>query len=311
MISKKPYYKQEMSPALEFITFVGVTLGLLVLGNAIGMGYVIGRYGLDAFKALAEMDVNSPLVIKNLWFLQIVGTTLPILLTPVVFGWLIMKQPKAYLRTNTNFPVILLLIVFVVMFASTPIMELSVTINRKLSLPGFLKGVEEWMRSAEKSAQKATAAMLKMDTIADMLKSLLLIGLTTAIAEELMFRGSLQTIFLKWTKNTHAAVWITAALFSAFHMQFFGFLPRLALGVFFGYFTVWSGSVWPAIWAHFINNGTAVIFTYLHQHKQITIDPEGEHTFNYSLYFLSFIFTVALLWSYRKAALKKNDYPQY
>jgi len=311
MISEKPYYKQEMSPVLEFITFTGVTLGLLFLGNATGMAYIVGRYGLDAFKALAEMDVNSPLVVKNLWFLQIVGTTLPILLIPVVFGWLIMKQPKAYLRTHTNFPLLLLLIVLVTMVGSMPLMEWLVLINRKLSLPGFLKGVEQWMRSAEQSAQKATAAMLKMDTFADMLKSLLLIGLTTAIAEELMFRGSLQTIFLKWTKNTHAAVWITAALFSAFHMQFFGFLPRLALGVFFGYFTVWSGSVWPAVWAHFINNGTAVVLTYLHQHKKITMDPDGEHAFNYSLYFLSIIFTVALLWSYRNAALKKNDHPQY
>jgi uncharacterized protein len=311
MISEKPYYDRETPPWAQFLIFVGVTLLLLLAGTGLALAYIAGRYGFGAMQEVLQMDTRSPLVIKALWVLQIVGTTLPIMLTPVVVGKWIMKQPQEYLRLNIKFPPILLLMVFSIMVLSTPIMEVLVTLNQRMVLPQWLKGLEEWMRSSERSAQDATMALLKMNNWWDCVKTVLLVGLATAFAEELMFRGCLQTIFLKWTRNTHMSIWITAALFSAFHMQFFGFLPRLALGVFFGYFTAWSGSIWPAVWAHFINNGTAVIMTYLFQKKLIHVDPNDPHEFSYSLYILSIIITVALLWSYRNAGLRKNDHHRY
>ena len=121
-----------------------------------------------------------------------------------------------------------------------------------------------------------------------------------------MFRGCLQTILLKWMRNKHTAIWITAILFSAFHMEFFGFLPRLLLGALFGYFVAWSGSIWPSVWGHFVNNGTAVIVTYLSQHKLINIDPDDQHIFSYVGYVISFIITLLLLFAYRYISAKRQ-----
>ena len=45
-----------------------------------------------------------------------------------------------------------------------------------------------------------------------------------------------QKIFTNWTNNHHIAIWVTAIIFSALHMQFYGFLPRMLLGVFCGCF---------------------------------------------------------------------------
>ena len=70
------------------------------------------------------------------------------------------------------------------------------------------------------------------------------------------------------------AVWTTAILFSAMHIQFYGFLPRMLLGAMLGYMLVWSGSLWLPILAHFINNGAAVVLTYLFQHNLSTINPD-------------------------------------
>ena len=92
-----------------------------------------------------------------------------------------------------------------------------------MKLPHFLKGVEDWMKDSEDSAQKITGVFLRMNTVWDMVVDVLAIGLLTAIVEEFMFRGVMQTIFIRWTKSVHAAVWITAILFSAFHMEFYGF----------------------------------------------------------------------------------------
>jgi hypothetical protein len=124
-----------------------------------------------------------------------------------------------------------------------------------------------------------------------------------------MFRGVIQTIFVRWTKNTHAAVWITAILFSAFHMEFFGFLPRLLLGVFFGYFVAWSGSIWTGVWAHFLNNSTVVIITYLFQKKIISGDPNDQHMFNNAGYAISFIIVGALLFVYKRITTVKDQIP--
>ncbi|RYZ99582.1 MAG: CPBP family intramembrane metalloprotease [Sphingobacteriaceae bacterium] len=178
-------------------------------------------------------------------------------------------------------------------------------------MPVFLKFVQEWMEKSEKSAEIMVTAMLKMNSVGDLIKNVLLIGLATAVVEEFLFRGCLQTIFIRWTKNTHAAIWITAILFSAFHMQFFGFLPRVMLGVLFGYMVAYSGSIWPAMWGHFINNSFAVIATYLYQHKTIKIDPESQHVFNYTVYIISLIILLFLLWIYRYIALSKKQTPHY
>jgi hypothetical protein len=167
------------------------------------------------------------------------------------------------------------------------------------------------MRDSEDQAEKLTEALLQMKTIWDLIKDVLLIGLLTAIVEEFMFRGVLQTIFVRWTKNTHVAIWITAILFSAFHMDFFGFLPRMALGVLFGYFVAWSGSIWPAVWAHFLNNATAVVVTYLFNHKQIKINPDDQHLFSYSGYIISLAIVLFLLFVYRKTAFDKKPIPDF
>jgi len=89
-------------------------------------------------------------------------------------------------------------------------------------------------------------------------------------------------------------------------MEFFGFLPRLFLGVLFGYFVAWSGSIWTSVWAHFINNGTDVVVTYLSQHKKISINPDDQHVFNSKIYMLSFIIILFLFWIYRQIALNKK-----
>jgi len=274
----------------------------LIIGNLIGAGIIGALYGLKTFTAITTLNTAAPNFLNALWILQLAGTTLPILATPIFFAYVVAQNPAEYIRSNFTFPWLLLVLIFAMMFISAPLIELLSNINQKMNLPPFLK----WMRDSEDSAQKLTDVMLQMNTVWSMIFNLIFVGLLTAIVEEFMFRGCLQTIFEKWTKNTHAAIWITAILFSAFHMEFFGFLPRLLLGVMFGYFVAWSGSIWTSVWAHFINNGTDVVLTYLSQHKKIGIKPDDQHVFNSKIYILSFIIILFLFWIYRQIALNKK-----
>jgi membrane protease YdiL (CAAX protease family) len=77
---------------------------------------------------------------------------------------------------------------------------------------------------------------------------------------------------IDWIKNYHVAIWVTAILFSALHMQFYGFLPRMLLGAMFGYVFYWSGSLWLPILGHFINNGSVVTLSFFY--PEIVNDTE-------------------------------------
>jgi len=295
--------KSSVRPWLQLLIFIGIFIGVLIVGNLIGMGIVTALYGLKTLLALGSVTVTAPHFVPALWIVQILGTTLPIFIAPVMFARLVANDLQGYIKPGFRFPWLLLVVIFALMFLSNPLIELLSNINQKMVLPPWLK----WMRDSEDSAQKVMEAILKMDNIWDVIADVLMIGLLTAIVEEFMFRGVIQTIFIRWTKNTHAAVWITAILFSAFHMEFFGFLPRLMLGVFFGYFVAWSGSIWTGVWAHFINNSTVVVVTYLFQKKIINGDPNEQHMFNYIGYAISFVTVVVLLFIYKRIAVVKDQ----
>jgi membrane protease YdiL (CAAX protease family) len=295
--------KYNIHPGLQFLIFCGIALFTLIFCSLIGMGIVAGTYGLKTMTAIGTLDVTAPHFVSALWIVQIIGTTIPIFAVSVFFARVLTNDPKDYIKPSFRFPWLLLVVVFVLMFVSNPLIELLSNINQKMVLPHWL----HWMRDSEDSAQKVMEAMLKMNSIWDVIIDVLLVGLLTAIVEEFMFRGVIQTIFVRWTKNTHAAVWITAILFSAFHMEFFGFLPRLLLGVFFGYFVAWSDSIWTGVWAHFVNNATDVIVTYLYQHKIITGNPNEQHVFNYIGYAISFVLVIILMYAYKRITTVKDQ----
>src|SRR5690606_2422366 len=119
-----------------------------------------------------------------------------------------------------------------------------------------------WMKVQELQMEKITEKILQVTSFSGLLLNLLVIAIIPAIGEELLFRGCLQPVFHRWTKNIHIAIWITAIIFSAIHVQFYGFIPRMLMGAVFGYMLYWGRSIWLPIIAHFINNATAVIYTF-------------------------------------------------
>jgi hypothetical protein len=278
---------------------VGLLLGLLIFGQLLA-GVIIGvKYGQEVLLDIANLKLSSPQAQSALWVMQTTGTTIPILITPIIFSYFIVREPDEYLKNNFHFPWGLIILVFLIMLLSFPVIEFLGNLNQKIPLS---KGLRDY----EQEVQKMSDSMLQMNTFWEMIFDLLFIGLLTAIIEEVLFRGAMQTVFIHWLKNKHVAVWIVAILFSAFHLEFSGFIPRMFLGLLFGYFTVWSGSVWPAIWAHFVNNGTVVVLTYMAQQKLVDIDPNNQHSFNNVIYIVSGAIMIVLLYFYHYIAVKRQ-----
>lgn len=170
--------------------------------------------------------------------------------------------------------------VMLVLFAlvvSAPAMNFIIEWNQQLSLPESLSGVEQWMREAERNAESSIKVLTGNTSVGGLVMSLLIIGVLAGFSEELFFRGALQRVFVTTPMSAHVAIWISAVLFSAMHMQFFGFFPRLLLGGFFGYLVYWSGSLWLAMIAHVANNCMAVTLMWVKTRSggEIDIDRVG------------------------------------
>ena len=165
----------------------------------------------------------------------------------------------------------------------------------------------------ELQAMKLTEAFLSDISIGGFIVNLLMIGMLAAIGEELLFRGVILRIFKDWSGNTHVAVWISAILFSALHLQFFGFLPRMILGVVLGYLFVWSRSLWVPVITHFINNTAAVIVAFLFYRGNIKTDMESfGSTDNAGWIIGSLVITLFLLiaiFRYEKSIRKNSQQP--
>ncbi len=303
---EKPYY--QMSYALQFLLMILLAVGGLILGMLVCGIFVVIIYGPSGFSSMLNMSDNmSASALNSLKIIQMGSSIFGFLVPAIFFAKVIVRQPVPYLKANWRFPLILLLLVFFIMLISTPLMELVITFNQKMVLPPFLKGVERWMRNMEDTAGKQTEILLQMKTPATFLINLLMIAILPAVSEEFIFRGCFQQIFTGWTKSLHWGVWLSAALFSFIHFQFFGFLPRMLLGVFFGYFAAWSGSIWPGVLGHFLNNGIAVIVSYLYQNKLINVNPDQQQMFDWKSYTFSIILTVILFLTYKKLSESKRE----
>jgi len=172
--------------------------------------------------------------------------------------------------------------------------------NLNVELPGVLSGLEDLMRMFEENAKKLTEQLLQFDNMSQFILALVVIAIIPAIGEELLFRGILQNLLVNVSRNIHIAIWVSAFLFSAIHLQFFGFIPRMLLGALFGYLYFWSGNLLYPMVAHFINNGFTLLMIYLYRSDITNFDIENTESVPITTVLIFGVITTALLYYFKK-----------
>ena len=233
---------------------------------------------LGAMSVLTAIAMGAWMIIwggsqstESLKWLQFMQTTATFLLPPILCAWLWDEEHKPFRWLKMDVPVQWqnILLAVVIMICAVPGINLLADLNSRVELPKSLEFIEQILKSQEEAAAALTERFLQADNIGGLLLNIGLMALLPAFSEELSFRGTLQQIIYKdqngkeQSTKVHLAIWITAFIFSAIHMQFYGFVPRMLLGAMFGYVFVWSGSLWVPITMHFVNNGLAVLVYYL------------------------------------------------
>ena len=164
------------------------------------------------------------------------------------------------MRKITLYPLVLVMLstIFFIIINS-PIIEW----NKAINFPDFLSSFEVWAQAKEKQLEAVTLHLVSFETKWEYLIGVLTIAIIPGFCEEYFFRGVLQKNLSLLIKNHHVAIFISAFIFSAFHLQFYGFFPRMLLGVLFGYFYFWTGSLTYSVIAHTLNNFFSLTLFYI------------------------------------------------
>ena len=208
----------------------------------------------------------------NLFAMLTMQDILAFILPAVVTMAIIYRRPFHVMGLDRAPSWLAIAIVIVFYVISLPAMNWLVEMNKAMSLPSWMASIEQAMRTAEDNAAEVTQEMLNINSVGQLILCVLVVGVMAGLSEEMLFRGAMLRTMQDSRLGKHAVVWITAILFSAFHLQFYGFVPRMLLGVWLGYLFVWTGSLWVPIIAHTLNNSTVVLMSYLSNKGVI---PEG------------------------------------
>ena len=257
----------------RIIVWLGIMAGLTVV--ALGVWWLIWS---------GSQSTGS---LKWLQFLQ---TTAMFLVPPILCAklWDKNHQAVSWLKLNKGANVEVICMAIALMICAVPGINLLSDLNSKIQLPECLDSIEQILKQQEAAAAALTERFLKADSGWEVLLNIGLMALLPAFAEEFTFRGTLQQILsnspkdgltaknevnraLVAKKRSSMAIWITAIVFSAIHMQFYGFIPRMLMGAMFGYVFVWTGSIWIPVLMHFTNNCMAVVAYSILEHSEKNI----------------------------------------
>lgn len=246
---------------------------LLLFACAAILGYILT--GLLTTLLLYKFGAASPRVLR----IAALGQDILALIVPaVVTAAMVTRLPAQLLELRGGVRLRMWVAALSVIVVAAPAMNVIIHLNESIEFTGVLSPVMDMLRTMEDNAAAMIDVMQGTGTWGDLLMNILIIGVAAGFSEELFFRGALQRLLSTGGMNAHAAIWVSALVFSAVHMQFFGFVPRMLLGAYFGYLLLWSRSIWLPAAAHALNNSIYVVAQWHYMRAgtpDVTVDNVG------------------------------------
>ena len=280
-----------INPFMRLMVFLLSSVLMVVLASVVV--YLIQRHGITTPKMRIATMVQDIMVF---------------ILPPIIAAIISCRLPARLLLLNKPRAITPYMLIIAVALCSIPAMNWLVAWNEALPLP-------EWMSISEDAAREGVQLLMGGTSVGDLLMNLLIVGVMAGLSEELFFRGGLQQLLITIPINPHVAIWISAVVFSAIHFQFFGFVPRMLLGAYFGYLAWWSGTIWLPVAAHVLNNSVVVMAQWLASRGMDTeaIDEIGTQASSapeMAIVAASVVLTAAGILLIKKGTCKHRQEPQ-
>ena len=263
-------YLKTRPVGIQLLLFIGMAVGIFTIFSAIGMSILSSITGISIFDVsnISKWSANPKMLVyvRGMLLVQFLGL---FLIPTLLFAYFSDPNPLQYIGIKKPVKPIYWVLGIASLLIAIPLVEYTGLVNRQVNFGS----AQKWMQNMEDEAMQQIKFMLGKQTIGELAKNLVFISLFAGIGEELFFRGVLQRLFIKAFKNPWVGILITAFLFSALHVQFFGFIPRFLLGILLGAVYWYSGSLLTAMIAHFVYDAFFIILAYFQ--PQIIDDTEG------------------------------------
>lgn len=280
-------YKLVPQPGASLVVLIGSYVFFLCVFSLLG-GVLLPRFS----------DLQ-----KGMRILYVLQAVFVFIMPAIIAAITATKLPAQLLAIQKPPRLMPVLLTMIVMLVSIPAMNHIIHWNQNISLPESMGGIEEKMHELETQAANGVQILTQGTSVGTLIMSILIVGVMAGFSEELFFRGALQRILANTSLRAHAAVWLSAVIFSALHLQFFGFVPRLLLGAFFGYLLLWSGTLWLPVIAHIFNNTLATISSWLTERSgndSNTLDTTGTDSGDIAIVIASALLTAFGIWVLRR-----------
>ncbi|WP_421875040.1 CPBP family intramembrane glutamic endopeptidase [Marinoscillum sp.] len=272
--------QSSLAPWLLLLILIGYVVASLFAFTILAqlmVGALYG-YGVNEISSLllnpaAFEDGRAPIML-----IQGISSIGAFIVAPIFFIYTNLKLKLSDFISGPAEPMRPIFMTILIMFCFIISNSIVIEWNQSIQMPEFLSWFENWAQEKELRLEELTEYLTSFVSIDQFLIAILVIGIIPAVGEELLFRGLIQNLFAKAFKNYHVGIWLSAIIFGAFHLQFYGVVPRILLGALFGYLYYWSGSLSLAILGHFINNGLTLILLYLSQLAILDFDPTDAET---------------------------------
>jgi hypothetical protein len=255
----------------------------------------------DAQKMMQAMA--KPENVNSARLMQMFGTLVLMFLPALIFAKIVNGKPLDYLGLKNKFNLTQLGLVIAIAIAALFLSGGLGELNKLIPIPHKL---ELKFKAMEDTYAEQVMIIGNMKTFADYIISLIMIAILPALFEEILFRGALQKLLANWLQNPHIAIIITSFLFSAVHASYYGFLPRMGLGLLLGYLYYYSKSIWLNITMHFINNGIAITALYWATQKGQSAKDAMDESYPLWVGGIALIAVVGLMITYKKVCERKN-----
>ena len=255
-----PLYSRPL--ALQFLVMMLVILLTALLVMAAGMLLSVVFFGQGI--SVSDILSGEPGGVSRIYLLfsQVISQLALFLIPGLIISWMMKGDPVAWLGLKTHVHPGTIVLILLMAGSLIPLTSAAGYLNSGMELPGWLSGVEEWIREKEEQASALTGHLVYAGSAGGLAVNIFVLAILPALAEEILFRGVIQKFLARWIGSGIMAVIVTSLVFSTLHLQFYGFLPRFLLGMVFGLLYLWSGTIWLPVIAHFGNNLVPVIWSY-------------------------------------------------
>ncbi|WP_167852098.1 CPBP family intramembrane glutamic endopeptidase [Hymenobacter elongatus] len=295
----KGFVSSRLHPFWNLLLLLGIALATFCIAGFFATVFSNLFFGIG-LRELGNVTQN-PQGYPNGWGVLMLtqGLTLFIMLAgaALALASLTGHSWREYFTPRGPVSAVWLLAAAAVVVLSLPLMSTLIEWNANVHLPDALSGFEQWARAKEEELKGVTAFLTRLNSPLRLAVALVVIGVVPAVSEELFFRSVIQRNLVNWFSR-HVGIVLAAAIFSAIHMQFLGFVPRFVLGLVLGYLYEWSGNILVPMMAHFTQNATQLLLLYVQQQEWNTsnFNPDSTESMPWYLVLLSVLFTGGILY---------------